>query len=145
MKIDFYVLDVSEGQRALLFACKLIEQAHLQQQSVYVHMQSKQEAERLDKLLWTYKEDSFIPHHLSDAAVTKAAPIQIGFAKALPAKQEVLLNFSSEVPAFYAQFGQVVEIVFSDPIVQQLARERFKFYRSNSCDITTHKIKATEL
>lgn len=145
MKVDFYVLDAAEGQRALLFACKLIEKAYLQRNKVYVHANSKQEADRLDTMLWTFREDSFIPHDVLNPSETHSTPIQIGYTETLPAAQETLINLCSHVPAFYTSFQNVIEIVFSDPTVQQLARDRFKIYRSNSCDITTHKIKANEI
>jgi len=137
MKVDFYVLEVAEQQRVLLYSCKLLEKAHAEKQKVYVHTQSQQDAERLDKLLWTYREDSFIPHELAPSASKMPAPIQIGFADT-PKLNETLLNLAHDVPDFYAQFNHIIEIVFTNETAQQLARERFKFYRSNNCDITQH-------
>lgn len=143
MKVDFYVLEVSSAQQAMLFACKLIEQIHALKQKVYIHTMNAAEAERFDHLLWTFKEDSFIPHSLVQHDTKQVAPIQIGFSDLTPAHSDCLINFCQEVPNFYQQFYRIIEIVFNDENIQQLARERFKFYRSNSCDITTHKIKAS--
>jgi DNA polymerase-3 subunit chi len=147
MNVDFFVLDAAKHQQALLYACKLVEQAHQDKQSIYIHMNNAEEAERFDALLWTYREDSFLPHTIFKADNINPPPIQIGFGELnLPeaATQGLLLNFAHAVPAFYTKFNRVAEIVFTDPVVQQLARERFKQYRNNGCEITTHKIKANE-
>ena len=141
MKIDFYVLEQTDYQQALLLACNVVEDAHNNQQSVYIHASSLEEANKIDELLWSFRDDSFLPHNLYDAADACPPPIQIGH-DATPPHQAVLVNLSKEVPKFYQQFQQVIEIVFSEPSVQQLARERYKHYRESGYDITTHKIKA---
>ncbi len=143
--IDFYILDTSSGQRSLLFACRLLEKAYEAAQSVYIHAPSQEEAERLDQLLWTYRDDSFIPHNLYQAADPFPPPIQIGYGETPPPHQAILLNLASAVPAFYQQFPRIIEIVFSDPSVQQLARERYRYYRDQGCNMTNYKIKANEL
>jgi DNA polymerase-3 subunit chi len=144
MQIDFYILETASGQTSLLFACRLLEKLYRQQQRIYVHTHSHNEAERLDKLLWTYRDDSFLPHQLYQAEQDNPAPIQIGFQKAPPNPPQVLLNLSTEIPSFFSQFQHIIEIVFADPPVQQLARQRYKQYREQGLEISTHKLKADE-
>lgn len=142
MKVDFHVLEEAGSQASLRYVCSLIEKAYKDQQSVYVHTVSKEEASYLDTLLWTFSDESFVPHTVADESNDDA--IQIGYSGA-PAKQySLLINLSREIPAFYTQFPHVVEIVFSDPIVQQSARDRFRQYRESGCDLSTHKINANE-
>ncbi|RDI42674.1 DNA polymerase III subunit chi [Aquicella lusitana] len=144
--VDFYVLETQSGQQSLRFACSLIEKAYQQKQSVYVHTVSRAEAERMDKLLWTYREDSFLPHCLylgNQPENEQPVPIQIGFDTA-PPNQRLLLNLTQQVPVFYHQFQHIMEIVFADPAIQQLARERFRYYRDQGCEMNTYKIKANE-
>jgi len=145
MKVDFYVLETNHAQKAWLFACQWLEKAYAAKQKVYVHHLSQANAEKFDSLLWTFREDSFIPHGILQSAQEFPPPIQIGYTTELPLQPETLLHFCEQVPPFYDRFQRVIEIVFADPDVQQLGRERFKFYRSLGCDITTHKIKVTEL
>lgn len=143
-KIDFYILEVTSGQKSLFFACQLIEKMYQAQQCVYVHCHSKEEAERLDALLWTYRDDSFVPHALYHAAHDYPPPVQLGFGNMAPVlpKEYLLLNMTQQIPPFHAQFDHMIEIVFSDPSVQQLARDRYKAYRDQGCELHTYKIKA---
>lgn len=146
MKVDFYILDIESKQRSHLFACQLLEKAYREEKRVYVKVNSKEEAERFDALLWTYREDSFIPHQLYQAEDPSPPLIQIGFDSAAPhSQQDLLINLCSDFSSFFQQFPQVIEIVFSDPTVQQLARERYKQYRDLGSDIQTHKLKANEI
>jgi DNA polymerase-3 subunit chi len=138
MKIDFYVLETSSAQQAAHFACQLLEKWYAEQKlPIFIHMNTREEAERFDALLWTYKDDSFIPHQLY--AADNTAPVQIGYGESPAAKPAVLFNFSKEIPAFYAECEHVIEIVFNDALMQQLARQRYKQYRDHGHDINTIK------
>lgn len=143
--IDFYILEEASNLKSQHFACRLLEDLHQHNEKIYIHTSTRDEAERLDTLLWTFKEDSFLPHNLYDPADEFPPAIQIGCKDAPKDHQHILLNLDRSVPSFYTQFQRVIEIVFSDPNVQQLARDRFKYYRDNGCNITTHKIKANDV
>ncbi len=138
--VDFYVLNETSSQRSLHFACGLLEKAYLGNQRVYIHAPSNSEAERLDALLWTYRDDSFLPHQICSAE-NLDCPILIGTGEDYRAgTRDILVNLSPSVPPFYKQFKHIIEIIFTDTTVQQLGRERFKHYRNEQCEINTHKI-----
>jgi len=138
--IDFYVLNDTSSQRSLYFACELLEKAYLENQRAYVHTPSNPEAERLDTLLWTYRDDSFLPHQIWSPQ-NLDCPILIGANRDYAADtRDLLINLDMAVPAFYKQFKRVIEIIFNDASVQQLGRERFKQYRADQCEINTHKL-----
>ena len=139
MKIDFYILDNADKQKSLLFVCQLIEKIY-SQQSVYVFLQSKEAAEYFDNLLWIYREDSFLPHHLYDEKNDSVAPIEIGYGSLVPQRKNTLINLDTAIPSFYSEFNHLVEIVFSDTQVQQLARERYKMYRDHGHELNTYKV-----
>ena len=145
-KVDFYILNDAGKLPAWRFLCTLIEKAYSDQESVFVYTASKTDAEFLDNLLWTYKEDSFLPHHLVEveAEANITAPITISYQQAPPKSVAVLVNLSPEIPVFYECGNRIIEIVFSDATVQQLARERFRQYREKNCELTTHKINTSE-
>lgn len=144
MKIDFYVLEnATSGQKSLLFACQLLEKAYSEQKRVYVHTNTREEADRLDAMLWTFRDDSFVPHNIyTDEPYPPA--IQIGYGATPKADYDLLLNLAKDVPDFYQHFPAVIEIVFPDPVVQQLARARYKHYRDQGFEINTIKLKASE-
>lgn len=145
MKIDFYVLDGAGGQKSLHFACKLVEKNVMENKSVFINAASREEAERVDALLWTFRDDSFVPHQLDGAAADFAVPVCIGSGNAPQTDADILLNLSVDIPAFYQRFKHIIEIVFSDPVVQQSARVRYKHYRDQGCEINTIKLNANEL
>ncbi|MBV9576443.1 MAG: DNA polymerase III subunit chi [Gammaproteobacteria bacterium] len=142
MKIDFYILTTTKKQIAMLFACSLIEKTYQAKQKAYIHLPTQEEAVRMDALLWTYRDNSFLPHMLFDAANPSPPPIQIGYTEELhlETQQMQLFNLSSTIPVFYQQFHHLIEIVFADPIVQQSARERYKQYRDLGHALNTIKI-----
>src|SRR5262249_33569669 len=145
MQIDFYILETTSGQKSLLFACQQIEKLHTEQKKrIYINMNSLDEAQRFDDLLWTFRDNSFLPHSLYDPSDDRPPPIQIGVDVAPINHQDILLNLSQKAPLFYSQFNHVIEIVFSDPAVQQWARQRFKHYRDEGHDINTIKLKVNE-
>lgn len=136
MKIDFYILETTSQQQANLFACQCLEKCYAEQNlPIFVHTNTRADAERFDALLWTYRDDSFLPHQLH--ADGNNAPIQIGFGETPAAPLAILLNLGSQIPAFYQQCQQIIEIVFTDPVMQQCARQRYKQYRDAGCEIKT--------
>ncbi|OAI47471.1 hypothetical protein AYO45_05745 [Gammaproteobacteria bacterium SCGC AG-212-F23] len=136
-KIDFYVL--SDNNR-LPFACKLIEKAYKQRHRIYIHTDNKPEAHQLDELLWTYRDDSFLPHNIYGDGPEPAPPIQIGINTTPEKHHDILINLSPQVPEFYVQFNRILELVSNETDVQQAARERYRYYQTQGATINTHKL-----
>lgn len=143
IKVEFYILEANQ-HKSLHFSCQLLEKMYQEEKRTYVHFNSREEADRLDGLLWTYREDSFLPHQLYDEANDCPPLIQLGFSDTPISPGEVLLNLSEKFPIFYQRFNHVIEIVFTNPVVQQLARERYRQYREEGCEIITHKLNTNE-
>lgn len=140
MKIDFHILNDGSGLKSLRYACKVVASSHQAGKKVFIQTNTQEEANQLNDLLWTYEDDSFIPHALFDPSDTTPPPVQIGYSTSPPKPEGILLNLSSQIPGFYQSFEQLIEIVFSDPVMQQLARDRYKTYRDSGHELTTHKI-----
>lgn len=145
MNVDFYILATPSRLKCWQFACKLLEKCYADGKRAYVLASSLEEAERFDSLLWTFREDAFIPHALYQPANEFAPAIQISTSSQTLSPQEVLVNLSDQLPTSFNQYHQVIEIVFDSPAVQQLARERFRHYREHGCELTTHKLSEAEL
>ena len=64
-QVDFYVLDRVDEHARHTLACKLAEKAWRLENSIHIHTMSREDAERLDKLLWTFRDGSFVPHELA--------------------------------------------------------------------------------
>ncbi len=141
MKVNFFILEEASKMQAFVFACQIIEKKFTEQKNVYVHTSSIDEAKKLDALLWTFREDSFVPHQLTAENKEISAPIEIGYAKPSVHLSHFMINLSHELPEFYQQFDEIIEIIFSEPTIQQLARHRYRQYRDLGCELTTQKIK----
>src|SRR5580704_7975288 len=97
-RIDFYIIEEANPSARLRLACRLIEKAYKNKHRVYVHADSKAQAHQLDELLWTYREDSFLPHNLYGEGPEPAPPIQIGFDATPDKHRDILINLSKTIP-----------------------------------------------
>src|SRR5690348_5408022 len=113
-KIDFYILSDPDHQTRLRFVCRLIEKAYKSRHRIYIHTDNQTDAHKLDELLWTYREDSFLPHNLYGEGPEPAPPIQIGFDIIPEKHRDILINLSSNVPAFFMQFSRILECISGD-------------------------------
>lgn len=137
-EIDFYVLASQEpGQRERL-ACRIAEKAWLLGHEVFVHAADDAGARRLDELLWTFRDGSFVPHAL--AANGGPAPVRIGAGREPEAPAHLLINLDPNVPPFFSRFERVAEIVSEEAVVREAGRERFRFYRDRGYSLRTHKL-----
>lgn len=143
-RVDFYVLDDGAEQARERFACRLVEKAWRLKHSIYLHTRSAAHAQRLDKLLWTFNDRSFVPHVLDAPALppelAKATPIRVGSGDEPGFEAELLVNLDATVPLFFSRFDRVAEVVGGDDEERGAARERFRFYRDRGYALETHKI-----
>ncbi len=119
-RIDFYVLEGADDRARLVYACRLIEKAYLQNLTVCVSLDTPAEVEAFDALLWTFGDKSFVPHEPASATAATAAaaplpatPVIVGCRQAVAA--DLLVNLGSEAPDFYAGFARVAEFVDASP------------------------------
>lgn len=141
MRIDFYLLKDSGKQAKELLACRLLEKAYLRGHQVFVYCKHQQEAELLDELLWTFKEDSFIAHNLQGEGPEQPPAIQLGYQGEPRGFSDILLNLSEDILPFYKQFKRVIEIVGNNEADKQISRLHYKQYREARCELFTHDIE----
>lgn len=142
-KIDFYILPGDSEDARLATACRIADKAVQRDRHVFICPASPSEAKKLDDLLWTFSQGSFVPHALvsetSDAAPVE--PVQIGDgAGPLGERWDLLINLSSEVPDFFSRFTEVAEVVDAQAERRNLGRERYRFYRDRGYPLNTHQV-----
>ncbi|MBA2648393.1 MAG: DNA polymerase III subunit chi [Legionella sp.] len=140
IRVDFYLLESSAIDARWLVACRLLEKAYKLGHRVYVHCDHQQDAELLDELLWTFKDDSFIPHNLLGEGPYSPPPIQLGHSQAPKGFNDILLNLAHDIPVFYTQFKRIMELVSNVESEKEQSRVRFKAYRAKGCQIHTHPL-----
>lgn len=139
-RVDFYVLKQAGVQARDAFACRLAEKAYRLDNRVHIHTASSSDAARVDELLWTFRDGSFVPHHVIGVSSDDEAPVTIGYGNAPPPSTELLINLSDDVPAIAASFTRIAELVTCDDDSRQKSRQRFAAYRDNGDEIDTHKL-----
>lgn len=144
-RIDFYIIENGSEQATETFICRLIEKAWSQNNAVYIHTVDEHHATKYDELLWSFNEDSFIPHHLIQnvAEQMTAKNVLIGHqsAKEIPVTDhDVLINLHHNTPSFFSQFERVAEIITADETSRSKGRERYQFYRNRGYALETHKL-----
>ncbi|HEY6643442.1 DNA polymerase III subunit chi [Povalibacter sp.] len=141
-RVDFYVLSQEAPDARLRVACRLIEKAYDQNLRTYVQTVSLADAQRLDELLWTFNDQAFIPHEVSNGsgASHERVVVLLGEAPAPPSHRQLLINLANRLPADFENFERVAEIVDVDPENKRLSRERYKVYRERGCELDTHNL-----
>jgi DNA polymerase-3 subunit chi len=140
-RIDFYSLeDGSRGDRFLL-TCRLAERIFGEGLRIYIHVPDSRQAEHLDRLLWTYKEQSFLPHGQTGKTDQALTPILIGQDQGPPGEDQILINLDPAVPDFFARFDRLCEPIDQDPSLRAAGRERFRYYRDRGYELHHHKIR----
>ena len=139
-RVDFYILDAVEPASRLNFACRLTEKAYKLNNRVYAHTATPGDAQRLDEMLWTFRQGSFVPHQLLTDAGKQRAPISIGTNEKCEDNGDLLINLTETIPEFMMGFQRVAEIISGDEQSRQNGRDRFKSYRELGIEPETHQI-----
>ncbi len=138
-RVDFYVLDQAGEPARQLFACRLAEKAWRMNNTVHIETGNPADAERLDELLWTFRDGSFVPHHIvGDGG--RESPVTIGCQSKAVDGKDLLINLSSDIPGIAASFPRIAELVTADEDSRQSSRRRFVTYRDDGHTIETHKL-----
>jgi DNA polymerase III subunit chi len=140
-RVDFYVLAQAGPQYRHSFACRLAEKAYRLDHSVLILAPNTADAERLDELLWTFRDGSFVPHHrIATATRDLDSPVTIGCEDDPVPAGDLLINLCDEIPACAESFPRVAELVTSDEECRQKSRKRFTAYRDRGHTLETHKV-----
>jgi len=139
-KVSFYALQQLEGPARLHFACRLAEKAYSLGHCVHIHTESAEQARQIDELLWQANPESFLPHRLLEDKQQADEDITIGVLPPDPSIDDVLINLAEQACVFYHQFKRINEIILADQDSLQLGRERYRYYKSQGCELENHKI-----
>ncbi|HEX2492437.1 MAG TPA: DNA polymerase III subunit chi [Steroidobacter sp.] len=141
-RVDFHVLSQDAPDARLRYACRLAEQAAEQGVRVYLQTGSRDDAQRLDELLWTFNDCSFLPHETYTGAPASHAQVKVllGEEPAPASHCELLINLTDAIPPNLERCARVVEIVEINPERKRSARERYKLYRDRGCTLESQNV-----
>ena len=141
-RVDFYVLSEDSPDARLRCACRLAERAVEEGLRVYVQTAAASEAQRLDELLWTFSDRSFLPHEIfsGSPASHPLVMVMLGEATGPESHRQLLVNLTDAVPSQPEAYERIAEIVDVDPERKRTARERYKQYRERGCTLESHNL-----
>jgi DNA polymerase-3 subunit chi len=140
-QVDFYLLQDDSAQIRASFACRLADKAYRLGNRVYIHTASAEQTRQLDDLLWTFQQNSFVPHAIYQAAQHNPPPVLLAHNSEPDASIQVLINLSAQVPLFFSRFERVAELVNQNADIRQQGRSRYSFYKDRGYPLRTHEIK----
>ena len=133
-RIDFH----SNVGDSLLYACRLARKAYLAGQPTIV-LAERARLRAFDEQLWTFAPLEFVPHCMADSALAAQTPIVLAANLDTVPHYQVLLNLGAEVPAQFARFERLLEVVGNAHEELATGRERYRFYRDRGYALNNYK------
>ena len=130
----------------LAYACRLLRKAYKAGAQVVV-TGDEASLRTLDKQLWVFDDQEFLPHVLATASQPVAArqhatPIWLSADPATaPGERSILVNIGQDMPAGMDKFERMFDIVSSAPDDRQLGRQRWKTYAAMGWQVQPHEVK----
>ena len=150
-QVDFYILPDSSDDGRLKLACRLADKAVQLRLGVFVLAESERDARKLDELLWTFAQNSFLPHRLTweagEAPIEE--PVLIGCPERDPMEAhqdggqprwDLMINLTGEVPETFSRYQRLAEVVDTQPTRREQGRARYRYYRDRGYELKTHQL-----
>ena len=141
-QVDFYLLKDDTAQSRVRFACRLADKAYRLGHRVFIHTESADQTRQLDELLWTFQQNSFVPHAIYRGGQSNPPPVLLAHNAEPDASSHVLINLAAEVPLFFSRFERVAELINQNADVRTQGRSRYSFYKNRGYPLRTHEISA---
>ena len=136
-QVDFHILPDTSVEARWLYTCRLVEKATGLGNNVLIAVDTQDEAQTLDDLLWSFKPESFIPHQIIGGE--NETNVEITFSDKTGDHQQVLINLRSQVPEYFSRFARLAEIVIQESNILENTREHYRFYKQRGYPIAQHK------
>jgi DNA polymerase III subunit chi len=133
-RIDFHT-NVGDP---LAYACRLARKAYAGGNALVV-LAEPQRLAAFDEQLWTFAPLEFVPHCMANSPLAQDTPVVLAADLDATPHHQVLVNLGAPVPAQFARFERLIEIVGSEEEELAAGRERFRFYRDRGYAIEMHK------
>jgi DNA polymerase-3 subunit chi len=135
-RIDFYQLNPQQ-HNADRVVCQLCQKAYESKQLTLLLTQNQQQTEHLDRQLWIFDDDSFIPHDAEESDQFMS-PVLIHNEPELRNERQLLINLADDIPGYFARFERVIELVTESN--KQQAREHYNYYRERGYPLNHHNL-----
>ena len=135
--VNFYLKETTEDADIQHLTCLVIQKAWRSGYQIYVLFDTVEESTYFDDLLWTFKNDSFVPHALYSEAAD--SPIVIGtVADQCPQHCTAIVTRQSEALSNYHL--RIMDIIGTGETAREKARDRYRFYKRAGIEPQMHKL-----
>ncbi len=139
-RVDFYILPETTKRTTDQVLCSLTGKAWKRGNRVYIHTDSPDRSARLDNLLWTFNDTSFLPHGVVNKTEMENTPVLIGHEDPPEDLHDIMINMTNTVPLFFGRFDRLIEIVDQAAEERAQARDRYRFYQERGYTLNTHNL-----
>jgi DNA polymerase-3 subunit chi len=127
-RIDFH----SNVSNQLDYACRLTRKALAAGCQLVVRHQNQSQLAEFDQLLWAFSDTDFLPHVTVLDPLASHTPVLLSLEAENDAgidshHNQILLNLSDNIPADFARYERLIEIV--PQAAMQAGRERYRHYQ----------------
>ncbi len=122
------------------FACRLLRKAYRQGVRVLVTAPAET-LDELDRALWTFEAQEFLPHvRMPGAAASVAArtPVWLAPRPGGDGAPRVLLNLGADAPEDLTAVDRLIEVVGAEPDDVERGRHRWRAYKGAGLAIRHH-------
>ncbi|AGC03324.1 DNA polymerase III subunit chi [Candidatus Blochmanniella chromaiodes str. 640] len=118
-------------------ACKLISTQWRSGKTILVTCENEHQATKIDKILWTFDQNSFVPHNLFGKTIQNA-PIVIYWSQCCYDNQpkDLLINLMLKNMNFFLNFNEIIDFVPISDILKKWARYRYRSYKRNGFQVS---------
>jgi DNA polymerase-3 subunit chi len=104
----------------------LLEKVLSSGKTVVIKCPSVERMNRIDEALWSYKEESFLPHGTAEDEFKENQPIYLTTEDENPNHAEILVTVSGATSSDFSSYGRVLDMFEASDIQKESARGRWK-------------------
>lgn len=143
-RVDFYHLDNDKPHSTRLFCCRLSDKAWSLGNRILILCQDNRECQLLDQLMWTWRDDSFLPHSLAGTDEAEHSPIVISDSLPAGSRFDLIINLDTDLPCRNESIAscthRIAEIINQNPKLKQQGRLRYSYYDKYNYPLEYHEI-----
>ncbi|WP_338558566.1 DNA polymerase III subunit chi [Erwinia sp. E_sp_B04_7] len=118
--------------------CDIAEARWREGKRVLIACEDEAQAIRLDEALWQRPASAFVPHNLAGEGPKYGAPVELAWPQRRGnSPRDLLISLLPQFADFATAFHEVVDFVPYEEELKQLARDRYKAYRSVGFHLNT--------
>ena len=136
--VGFYVVQTSDSGQRLRVAARLADKAFQRGHRIFINATDEAQATELNKLLWSFRPASFLPHGLHGQEHSET--IAIGWGQEPNNHNDLLINLQLEIPSFFSRFARVAEVVTQEPDSLAALRKSWTFYKERGYQLEKHDL-----